>query len=104
MSARHTPGPWFTWEDGVYSGTPTSKQKGMLTGYDAQICEMDDFGVAPSERKANARLIAAAPDLLGALVMMDGLGLLQDCMGDSDGASCSKQVAREALAKARGEA
>ena len=66
MTTKHTPGPWFTWEGGVYAGRPKVKKRGELSGYDAKICEMDDMDGTARSRKANARLIAAAPDLLEA--------------------------------------
>ena len=38
-----------------------------LSGYDAKICAIDDLYGTARSRKANARLIAAAPDLYEAL-------------------------------------
>ena len=58
----HTPGPWFlAWEDGKY-GVVGSQCEGKL------VCIV---GNNPNDgrndiRKANATLIAAAPDLLAA--------------------------------------
>ena len=43
-------------------------KRGELSGYDAKICEIDDMDGTARSRKANARLIAAAPDLLDELL------------------------------------
>lgn len=55
MEAKHTPGPWNVafGEDGLVIDAPESG-----------ICTVDS---PLSERAANAKLIAAAPDLLEAL-------------------------------------
>jgi hypothetical protein len=52
MSTQHTKGPWV-------------ENRRYIEKDDDLICEM--FGEDISERDANARLIAAAPDLLDAL-------------------------------------
>ena len=67
MKTKYTPGPWFVWEGSVYAGIPKVKKRGYLKGYDAKICAIDDMYGTVRARKANARLIAAAPDLLEAL-------------------------------------
>lgn len=95
MSTNHTPGPWFTWEGGIYAGRPKVKKRGELSGYDAKICEMDDMDGTARSRKANARLIAAAPDLLEALkrCKFDSLNMtLED-----------REFCRAVIAKATGE-
>jgi len=86
MRAQHTPGPWC-----ISDISPTSV-----------ICERDQPGIAvmpfkreESERKANARLIAAAPDLLDALERLaenpQSFADIMDCYG------------RAAIAKATGD-
>ena len=86
---HHTPGPWFT--------EATSK-----IGHVA-ICDSDGFTICnPSPMGAdNARLIAAAPDLLAALrLILDS----EETHGDS--VVCDfetlQSVARAAVAKATG--
>lgn len=54
MSAKHTPGPWMQHE-----GEVLAKNYGL-------ICR-SYYGKPDGEGSANARLIAAAPDLLDAL-------------------------------------
>ena len=59
MEAKHTPGPW---EAGHYNGTPTifdSRGNGTIP-----LATVHD--VTTGDPEANARLIAAAPDLLAA--------------------------------------
>lgn len=56
MTTKHTPGPW----------TPTRET------IEPNICDMTSSR-SPEETAANARLIAAAPDLLAALVAIEAL-------------------------------
>ena len=71
---KHTPGPWRTHKRtknvGIFADTPTMSSVPI-----AEVC-----GVCVDDVDANARLIAAAPDLLEAsrlacLVMAKGNGL-----------------------------
>jgi len=85
--AQHTPGPW-SFLEGEDDETPTS---GPLTICDranlddlANVYSRDDATVSVpfEEAIANARLIAAAPDLLDALTL-----LVRHCeLGGYDGA------------------
>lgn len=59
MQANRTPGPWYTMGAGVYTG---SAQNDNI----AHIATAHFYGVS-GDPMANARLIAAAPDLLAAL-------------------------------------
>lgn len=66
MSA-HTPGPWGNYEEGDYWGVETPSVSIVVWG---NAEDGDDGGVRGKtieEARANARLIAAAPDLLEAL-------------------------------------
>ncbi len=80
--SEFTPGPWrYWWEEG-YVGEITSVNGKLVAGFDTE----------PNE--ADARLIAAAPELLGALMMLDirgGLGLQ------------THEYIRSIIAKATGE-
>lgn len=65
MRTTFTPGPWE-----VDSGMVQTGREILSTGLHIPICHMDreyNNGTLPVERDANARLIAAAPDLLEAL-------------------------------------
>ena len=64
----YTPGPWVCHSGAVYKDGPNVWPKGEENGI--PIAKMDrepDNGIIPVERDANARLIAAAPELLKAL-------------------------------------
>lgn len=61
---KHTPGPWVASDWGyIVADDPTGRHEDI---YIAEVCREDDEGriVPPIEQQANARLIAAAPDLL----------------------------------------
>ena len=58
MTAKHTPGPWSV-QDG-------DRVFGYSTGKPYSHCLHEGIGYK-TEREANARLIAAAPELLAAL-------------------------------------
>ena len=79
----HTPGPWMQEYDGAVA-------IGEQVCIPVDHCGPDD--VPHAERKANARLIAAAPDLLAALQM--ALDADQD-------SALWRETARAAIAKAR---
>lgn len=59
MSAAHTPGPWRS--SGTHVWSEAAKDRG-------NVAECEDFECSTdAERAANARLIAAAPEMLEAL-------------------------------------
>jgi hypothetical protein len=97
MSAKHTPGPWS-----IYS--ITFKGYHQIAGAQGgRLCQVLPF---EDEYKANARLIAAAPDLLAALQVLfdeadsfsiDGVYFNEKCMGHK-----GLDMARAAIAKAEG--
>lgn len=66
--ATHTPGPWRVISGEVWTDTsPTG-------AYDAHIADMcrDEPRTLPTERDANARLIALAPEMYDALMRLVG--------------------------------
>jgi len=102
MKTKHTPGPW---REGS-----TAHSKWVEAGA-VRICQVDteeeNAGINFYESEANARLIAAAPDLLASL-----LGILpfipKSSKSDGGAAMHSPAVAaadavRSAIVKARGE-
>lgn len=109
MTQQHTPGPWQieTWN---YSGSRTVPTIRTAKDAIAQLCNLwrpednpHEMGVA--EQEANARLIAAAPDMLAALKAF----LRAPSIGSSGPGSVSIEVqtfnlneARAAIAKAEG--
>jgi len=89
MSAQHTPGPWIaTWK---FEIGPVSKEDDQSFGMVIPIA--DALG---DNREANARLIAAAPQLL---LACEGLLAIAETGVTSLGAI---RVARAAIAKATG--
>ena len=89
MSEKHTPGPWKI-------GTPPPNGE-QTVGTDQGLMVAVATTSAGVQTKANARLIAAAPDLLEAL---KGLMALSDHRVDLRDAA---KDARAAIAKATGE-
>lgn len=65
MSGRHTPAPWEAPTGHVIVRTPFRPGEPGGEGY--LIASLELAAQARDEREVNARLIAAAPDLLGAL-------------------------------------
>ena len=93
----HTPGPWACDVTEYGSFCPVRSKLGQV------ICDTAFLG--GSQRVANSKLIAAAPDLLGELE--NCLDLLIACFSDSPVDSCMGVAitkARAAIAKATGEA
>ena len=114
MNAKHTPGPWNTSEyfencvdviDGNGFGIAEVCGIAILHGYKETlgISHWSDKGdalreISEEEKKSNARLIAAAPELLEALVK---LCAIQD-VGDVASLASEWDEARAAIAKATG--
>ena len=72
MTKRHTPGPWIP-AGPCFDGTKPKWFSTVVTEYEPEdgedtICELSDWIGARQEQNANAHLIAAAPELLEALV------------------------------------
>ena len=95
--AKHTPGPWH-----VANNVAARRNRGALE----TIIEMGPFGAfvvadASTSASANARLIAAAPDLLEAAKrMLYHFGILEDNPGlHPEAVGASKQL-RAAITKA----
>ena len=105
MSAKHTPGPWRIKSDPMHFDTLTTVEGGAIgvrkpfgVQMIVQVGGDSDF----QEAEANARLIAAAPDLLAALkVMLRDYTAVHD-IGDVEMQPAIYQ-ARAAIAKVEGE-
>lgn len=102
MNAQHTPGPWHyshrEGADGMYRTEVFSEQHGGIATCDWTPKHYGN-GVTATYREANARLIAAAPDLLDALIELNSVsarGFLYD--------DPARVKARAAIAKATGVA
>jgi hypothetical protein len=99
--SEHTPGPWRLNSDALLVGNDALKMS-IAIAYDSSTAA---DGVSREEMKANARLIAAAPDLLEALKgALDSLLYVQSEYGDQVGGWGVRddriRKAREAIAKA----
>ena len=68
MDTKHTPGPWEAIGNIVRDVPRPTERGGMSGGY-----LVAETAVQDSHRYANARLIAAAPDMLAALEQMIAL-------------------------------
>ena len=91
---RHTPGPWYVLADSLRIGRRSDYVPALVVVADCRVA----VGASVAESQANARLIAAAPDLLAALEVIGIMGAHSDCAGCSDAAA----IARAAIAKATG--
>ncbi len=67
--SNHTPGPWVVFDKGNNYGIDSSSvvQSVVVHGYDDTSATRGILGRTHDEMVANARLIAAAPDMLGML-------------------------------------
>ena len=94
--SKHTPGPWRIERQNPSPTTGEWMVSGAKPGY---LAEVRDCG--SGDEQANARLIAAAPDLLEALTALVGLARMRAApLGDYVSALA---VADAAIAKATGE-
>lgn len=110
---KHTPGPWVCHSGAVYQDGPNVFPKGHEDGSRIALMDRNNPLTMPTERYANARLIAAAPELLAVLTRAaDNLALAHDA-GCSDQRGLSVDLctcplatnwrsARAAIAKAEG--
>lgn len=102
MQTKHTPGPWFLINDACVGGPVES-------GWEQAGCGIAHCGMrarTSEEAAANARLIAAAPEMYEALKALLACPDISDVAGeDKDPEThAAESIARAALSKARGEA
>ena len=108
--SKHTPGPWIT-DDYSKNDVARHVMNGNGNGpvYIARVPLQSAAGMrtnAYSAQEANARLIAAAPDLLEALRAADWyIGQLEPFVygPDDDGIHEERAKVKAAIAKATGE-
>lgn len=99
MSTRHTPGIWALDSDPDERLYVAQEYRGKPGGRICEVfrnCLVDDY-----KQRANARLIAAAPDLLEALIAMNDY--VSDPVRFSGSADDVFNKASAAIAKATGE-
>ena len=83
----HTPGPW------------TVEAYDLVLANGLRVADCKVSGASLDETAANARLIAAAPDLLEALERLADSDFVRDAIGEGN-----LEAAYAAIAKARGHA
>jgi geranylgeranyl pyrophosphate synthase len=95
MTTQHTPGPWRYF---ISANKTTGQRWSNVTGDGLQIA-----GAVPSE--SDARLIAAAPELLDTLKLLfeDWVTLVGDDCEDNEDVRRIWQACQDALTKATGE-
>ena len=93
MTSQHTPGPW------TYHYEPKLNRHVVRAGFAGErgICSTYGAGAKSYECAANARLIAAAPDLLAALEAV------ADYWAGGDVPEALDTQMSAAIAKARGQ-
>ena len=97
MSTQHTPGPWNVWSEApdrcAYIEAGAGFQKQSIAHVFGREGDHDEFVV----RDANARLIAAAPDLLQAV---RAIAAITTCADQDPEAMCAEiqGICRVALA------
>ena len=99
--SNHTPGPWKAVDGGRFDPEVIITTEGRIDSHHGEICSMEiEFnGPHGVEQRANVHLIAAAPDLLEALLTL--LGEHED--SDYMTAAEQRAKARAAIRKAKGE-
>lgn len=98
--AKHTPGPWFVGKIPGKSGKTI--HCGALPNGGLNVIARTARHLVQRNAKANARLIAAAPDLLEALEELLGIAFHPNVSGNVY--VSSEDRARAAIAKAKGAA
>jgi hypothetical protein len=104
MSA-HTPGPWKAGRNSAYWEVCTERhrlEKGIPYSV-ADVCASDPNNPDGGLQEANARLIAAAPDLLEALIHMVSVAERDGWQTATTGRQLFLWDAKVAIAKAKGE-
>ena len=104
MQTQHTPGPWYVFHS-AYRGRFDDDGPGAFSIGDAPtarsaniLCSRYEWPERAEEMKANAHLMAAAPDLLESLrLMVDLVELVVPFEGET------LRRARAAIAKATGD-
>lgn len=105
--ARHTPGPWTAGRYSNYAGWAVSApERGCIAERWYKSAEHVEAIYDDGEMEANARLIAAAPDLLATLEEIakgEGPFNRDPLEHASNVIEHAQQIAREAIEKATGD-
>ncbi len=104
----HTPGPWIVEDREVFGPSPYGTLLPNSTGRMVIARPAPHGNEHANQSRANAHLIAAAPDLLAALLAVDVAVTCHDSQGGNLEATIEKAnpqtmvAVRTAIAKARG--
>ncbi|MES2626045.1 MAG: hypothetical protein V4628_12255 [Pseudomonadota bacterium] len=101
METKFTPGPWET-SKRIDDRMVSTSELEIADVSMVDPCEKRGFKFS-EQSKANAQLVAAAPDLYAALERMARLHRHDGCLCQPINRTCAPCQADEALAKARGE-
>jgi hypothetical protein len=94
----HTPGPWRTDRNDIHSGQISVVHHCVGNDW-VEVWSPDATAADEKEMEANARLIAAAPELLEALESM-----VEMVEMNGFGKAYAMDISRAAIAKAKGDA
>ena len=102
MTTQHTAGPWAVYQDSICTADGKANEIAKITRYGVWMDDGTPYGPRNPIGDANARLIAAAPDLLAALEWWQAQMQSDDC--DDMGALLDEMSAKaqEAIIKAKG--
>ena len=81
--SKHTPGPWLTDRNNVHTGQIATIHHCLNNDWvEIWTDKWADTGLGEAEQEANARLIAAAPELLEACQAINALDPQESSTGD----------------------
>lgn len=100
--AKHTPGPWWIIDRSGFDPLYVDIGSNSWGAFARVVVRINGEDLKEPEGIANARLIAAAPELLKALEWVQGLWEC-DALKNEDGQTPDFKTVHDALAKARGE-
>jgi len=77
---KFTSGPWvqWVWHNTIHAGPVAENTEGYIRGGRGEICEVREDEFDEETVEANARLIAASPDLYGLVEELSELAELKD--------------------------
>ena len=99
--AKHTPGPWFTHREGFSSVYIEARIGGGML---QEVASCGPTNEGSDQQEANARLIAAAPEMLEALKAMIDAERVYESGGRSSEELDALEKAHAAITKATGRA
>lgn len=99
--SKHTPGPWQTDRNNVHAAQIATIHHCLNNDW-VEVWSPEAFAASEETQEANARLIAAAPELLDALIRLYNSHSLSKPPGSPK--SDSQKQAEAAIAKATGSA